>query len=112
MVDTFLAMGADPNIQAKDGNTALHHAVMEDRGDIVKTLLAMGADKTIRNKVGKDALDLARMRGIPYIVKAVNEGTGDKPTFTVEETVAEAAKRGREKAQEAAPAPSPRRMAM
>lgn len=113
LVDSFLAMGADPNVQANDGNTALHHAIMEGRGDIVKVLLAAGADKEIRNKAGKDAMDVARARSIPYIVRTLQDAVGEKPSFTLDESTIDAAKRGREKAKAAAIAALPsKRMAM
>lgn len=113
LVDTFLVMGANPNVAASDGNTALHHAIMEDRGDIVKALLAMDADPELRNKAGKNATDLAFIRRTPYVIRAVQEANGEKPSYELPEELVKAAATGKEKAQRAVIAAlPPRRMAM
>lgn len=113
LVDTFLVMGADPNEAAKDGNTALHHAIMENRGDIVKSLLAMGANPELRNKAGKNAMDLAMIRRTPYVIRAVQEGGGEKPYYELPEEIQKAAIAGQEKARQAAILALPsRRMVM
>ena len=52
-----------PNIQNRDGNTALHWAVWSrDNPAKVRLLLDYGADKSIKNNNGKTALDWARDR--------------------------------------------------
>lgn len=110
LVDTFLAMGADPNIQSNDGNTALHYAITEDRGDIVKRLLACGADSELPNAAGKTAEDLTTMQGTPFITRAMRERDGEKPVFEVSEEVKKLAAEGAEKAKVVAP--GPRRLGM
>jgi hypothetical protein len=49
----------DPNIRARDGRTALHHAVASGSDRSVKMLLAHGADAQTRSVTGKTPLDLA-----------------------------------------------------
>ena len=52
---------ARPNLQSRDGITALHRAVYSgDNPAKVRLLLDYGADKTIRNSWGQTALDCAR----------------------------------------------------
>ena len=48
---------ADPNLQAQDGDTALHFAVRQRRRDLVELLLAKGANPNLRNKQDLTALD-------------------------------------------------------
>ena len=110
LVDTFLAMGANPNVQANDGNTALHYAITEDRGDIVKRLLACDADASLKNAAGKSSQDLASMQGTPFISRAMRERDGERPVFELDEEVKKVAAEGREKAR--APAPASRRPGM
>ena len=51
-----------PNLQDRDGWTALHYAVdSRDNPAKVRLLLDYGANKTIRNNEGLTALDIARM---------------------------------------------------
>ena len=59
---TFLLnQKADPNLQANNGNTALHFAITSgDHIQKVLLLLQHGADPTIVNNWGKTALELAR----------------------------------------------------
>ncbi|MGC0371932.1 MAG: hypothetical protein DGJ47_000633, partial [Rickettsiaceae bacterium] len=47
------------NVQDKDGNSKLHHAVILGRLQKVKSLLDLGIDDSLRNNNGKTALDLA-----------------------------------------------------
>jgi ankyrin repeat protein len=110
LVDTFLAMGADPNVQSNDGNTALHYAITEDRGDIVKRLLACGADASLENAAGKSPQALASMQGTPFISRAMRERDGERPTFEIDEETKKVAAEGREKGK--APVPTPRRPGM
>lgn len=47
-----LELGAEPNIQNKDGNTALHIAVSRGRVNVSKMLLKAGANPEILNNNG------------------------------------------------------------
>ena len=55
--------GAQLNLPGDVGNTALHHAAIMKRREIVAVLLNLGADITIKNDFGETALDCARNGG-------------------------------------------------
>lgn len=60
-VQLLLANGADPNIQGKLGDTALHLAVLrQPHIPLLQQLLAAGADAAIPNKFGITALQAAQ----------------------------------------------------
>ena len=60
MIDTLISYGAKINEQDKQGNTALHYAVIHDCPMVVvKSLLNNGADKNIRNNSGMLPMDYA-----------------------------------------------------
>ncbi|ETK73926.1 hypothetical protein L915_19198 [Phytophthora nicotianae] len=64
-LDTFrmvLSLQATINVQDSDGNTALHHAVMNNIPMAVRMLLDVRAETTIVNKEGLTALGIARVR--------------------------------------------------
>ena len=50
---------ADVNAKDKDGNTALHLAVIRQKVDITRTLLKHNADVNARNNLGNTVLDCA-----------------------------------------------------
>ena len=58
IVNELLKRGADPNIQDKNGNTALHRAAQMCRLEIVEKLIAAGAEKSTRNERGEVPNDL------------------------------------------------------
>ena len=62
-VKFLLDHGADPNIQAPSGRTALQVAAMNGRYSHVKTLAIAGADTSLVDREGKTAEDYARERG-------------------------------------------------
>jgi ankyrin repeat protein len=51
--------GANLNLTARDGSTALHKAAAEGYTEIVRTLLHHGADMSIKNQDGSLPLTLA-----------------------------------------------------
>ena len=55
LVELFLHWGADPNLQSKDGQTALVVAVGRNDAEIVRRLLGAGADPNMADKLGLSA---------------------------------------------------------
>jgi hypothetical protein len=53
----LLDYGADPNIQDNEGKTALHHACIVDRKDMIICLLLFGADPEIEDNEGKKCFE-------------------------------------------------------
>ena len=62
-VKLFLAAGIDPNVRDDEGNTALMHAIADDRTEIIKALLKSNADVNEKNSGGGTALSWAAARG-------------------------------------------------
>ena len=60
MVQTLLLNGADPNLQDREGNTALHFAVKLNEAEIVMQLLQYGGRPLQENREEKTPLDLAK----------------------------------------------------
>lgn len=51
--------GADPSAQDKKGRTALHHAAIRGKSEIVSALLSSGCDVNVKDATGSTALDFA-----------------------------------------------------
>lgn len=60
LVEELLNRGADPNIQTKNGDSALHRAAHMGRLAITRMLLAAGADPLLTDKRGKRPSDYLR----------------------------------------------------
>ena len=77
-VKELLKLGVDPNIQDRNGGTALIYAA-RTRGyiDIVKILLENGADPNIQDNDGVTALMLASVERYPKIIKLLLENGAD-----------------------------------
>ena len=67
----LLTNGADPNVQNKDGYTALILAVKRNRMEDMDHLLANGADPNLQNKFGYSALAWAVKNGKVVIARAL-----------------------------------------
>ena len=59
MIDELINRGANLNLKDKNGDTALHLAVVMGDTILIETLLESGADRTILNNNGQSPLDLA-----------------------------------------------------
>lgn len=64
-VKLLLEKGADPNLQASDGNTPLHEALTDRFGDdpdieVIEMLARAGADWNIKNAAGQTPLQVAQ----------------------------------------------------
>ena len=59
LVTAILETGADANVQAEQGNTALHYAARMNADFLVEDLLAHGADMNVKNAKGYTPLLLA-----------------------------------------------------
>lgn len=59
VVELLLKYNANPDVQSKDGITALHNAVYKGQVEIVRMLLDAGADPMIQDRLGNTAADLA-----------------------------------------------------
>ena len=71
LVDLFLALGADPNVQDQAGNTALLHAMTQGKSDIVRALRSYGADTSLTNDAGLDARGMAQQLNQQHLYRAV-----------------------------------------
>ena len=60
IVQELLDAGAAPDIQDKQGNTALHEAVRWRHGKVVKVLMSSDCRINIRNEQGQTPMDMAR----------------------------------------------------
>lgn len=63
--------GIDINQQESnvDGNTPLHHAVINDNLEIVKLLLSKGANRNAKNKYGELPIKFAKSETIKELLK-------------------------------------------
>ncbi len=68
IVEMLLDRGANPDIQSKDGQTALILAVGRNDGPMVSTLLARGANPEITDKLGLSARKYAKLFNHPAIL--------------------------------------------
>ena len=60
MATALIGLGAKPNLQDKEGRTALMIAADYGNAIIADALLKAGADAALKNKKGQTALDIAR----------------------------------------------------
>lgn len=61
LVETLLAMKADPNIPDANGTTALHYAIFNRNEAVIKLLIEAHADVSFKDKRGNSALDYGNM---------------------------------------------------
>lgn len=69
-VKALLDLGADPNIQDSDGNTALHHACNYEHESIVELLLEKSCSIDIKNNKEQTPIECIQSINILEIVKA------------------------------------------
>lgn len=55
--------GADPEIEDKDGDRAVHHAAFGDEPAVIEILAQAGADLNVRNKRRQTALHIGVNKG-------------------------------------------------
>lgn len=67
-ISALLEAGANPNLTAEGGFTALHSAAQNNDAESIRVLLAAGADRTIKSDEGKEAVDYAKE---PEIIAAL-----------------------------------------
>jgi serine/threonine-protein phosphatase 6 regulatory ankyrin repeat subunit B len=70
VVDALLAKGAETDVRANDGVTALIAASNADHFTVVKALLANGADVDVQTNNGVTALSAAHTVGIKKMLRA------------------------------------------
>lgn len=58
-LEALLMLGADPNLPAFDGTTALHHALKKEYLDAFKLLLQHGANPDLPGKDGRTVREIA-----------------------------------------------------
>lgn len=82
-VEHILVTGADPNIRAKSGKTALIYAVEADNESVIDVLLAHGADPSIPKNCGETALMIAARAGNASVCKRLvtKEGSPTNSAF-------------------------------
>ena len=79
VVQKLLQYGAKPDLQDKDGITAIMYSCFHGHTGAVEVLLNRGADANLKNKAGKTALQLAINSGFPETARVVLAG----PTILV-----------------------------
>ena len=76
----FLERGADPNLESKDGQSALVVAVGRQDIDSARLLLRHGADADIPDKLGMSARSYARLFKLPAFAELFAEFPPIEPT--------------------------------
>ncbi len=97
LIDLLLDLGANPNIQDAAGNTAIHHAISDNKSNIVKDIRAYGGAVDIPNKEGFTAVEIAVGSGKRYLLDAVQGDPEVRPEkWPVSESLEAAKKLGQE----------------
>eukprot|EP00747_Dinoflagellata_sp_TGD_P162680 gnl/TRDRNA2_/TRDRNA2_180545_c0_seq1.p1 gnl/TRDRNA2_/TRDRNA2_180545_c0~~gnl/TRDRNA2_/TRDRNA2_180545_c0_seq1.p1 ORF type:complete len:160 (+),score=31.07 gnl/TRDRNA2_/TRDRNA2_180545_c0_seq1:76-555(+) len=100
MVQAAFRRGGEANeVDATDGGTPLHYAVMSDAIDVIRYIIRFDGDANIRDKKGMTALHLACRSGDAETVKAlldskadtgIEDNSGVTPAALAEERTSEA----------------------
>ena len=77
IVSILIQHGANPNIQNKYENTALHNAALNGNNEVITTLIKAGADLNIQNDEGKTALYRAAENGNNEVITTLIEAGAD-----------------------------------
>ena len=81
MVRTLLALRINPNAQDDEGNTALHHACMQNKVAFVSTLLKHGVDWNIVNAKGQFPMDVCPESGAGQMLQGAIKFQNRKVLF-------------------------------
>jgi ankyrin repeat protein len=73
----LIGCGADVTALNKDGETPLHLAFQEGRGDVARMFIACGADVTAQNRYGLTPFQLASRGGLAEVTRALLEHGAD-----------------------------------
>lgn len=71
LVDIFLSKGANPDLKNKAGESAMMHAIMEQKGDIISSLRRAGAKVNDKNPDGETLESMAQSTHHRHIIKAL-----------------------------------------
>jgi len=71
VIRILLSHGADPEIEDKDGDRAVHHAAFGDEPLVIEMLAQAGSDMNARNKRRQTALHIGVNKGHLGVVRAL-----------------------------------------
>ena len=63
VVEALLQAGADPDVQAQNGSTAMHNAAANGHDAVAESLIAAASDVDVQNSGGNTALHVAASKG-------------------------------------------------
>lgn len=77
IIDRFIEKGSDVNLEDKDGNSPLVHAIKDNHLSIIKLLIRNGANVNMKNKEGNSPLVYAIQNNNLTVVKLLTENGAD-----------------------------------
>ena len=90
----LLVNGADPNRQDSNGNSALHHAAMNNIAEAIPQLIKYGASPALKNNDGQTPLDLAKYGLIREQFLAAGANEADEEMLSIDTQLLEAVSAG------------------